>query len=230
MRYTTLLFDLDHTLLDSDTSLTVAFEETMTAAGLDDAGSHYGQFDRINRALWTQVEQGTMTPPEVHVARFEEFASQVGVDAEPVSLASAYAAGLGRHGELYEGARELLEHLAEHATLAMVTNGLSDVQRTRIERLELHQYFDAIVISAELGVSKPAAGIFDATFEALGWPDKGTTIMIGDNLPSDIRGGADYGIATCWYNPTAKTTDADIVTHEVTDLAQIVDVVAGDLD
>ena len=112
--------------------------------------------------------------------------------------------------------------------MAMVTNGLSEVQRARIERLDLGRYFEAIVISAEVGAAKPGGDIFDLTFEALGNPDPAGALMIGDNLPSDIKGGIDYGIATCWYNPGGKSAPPELTpAHTVTDLAAIHDVVTG---
>ena len=229
MRYPTVLFDLDHTLLDSDASLQLALTATLDDADVADPGSHYPTFDALNRALWKQVEAGTMTPPEVHVERFRQLVAALAIDVDPSGLAEFYGASLGAHGELYPGARDLLDALADTGTMmAMVTNGLSEVQRARIERLDLDRYFDAIVISAEVGAAKPGGAIFDLTFEALGNPDPAGAVMIGDNLPSDIKGGIDYGIATCWYNPDGKAAPPELTpAHTVTDLAAIHDVVTG---
>lgn len=229
MRYPTLLFDLDHTLFDSDASLVQALEVALADVGVDDPGGRYEVFDRINRALWKQVEAATMTPQQVHVARFVQLADEIGFDADPAALATRYGRALGEHGELYPGARELLDALAETpVTMALVTNGLSEVQRARIARHGLDRYFAAIVISAEVGAAKPGPAIFDLTFDALGRPDPAGAVMIGDNLPSDILGGADYGIATCWYNPHGRTADLDVaITHDVRTLAEIHDVVMG---
>lgn len=227
MRYETLLFDLDHTLLDSDASEVAAYAHTMATIGLADPDAHFERYVTINREMWRAVEAGTMDPTEVRFRRFERFADEVGIDADPVAMADAFVWGLGANGDLYDGARELLETLAGTVRMAMVTNGLSDVQRARIERLELGAYFDAVVISSEVGVTKPRGEIFDIAFERLGAPAKASAVMIGDSLTSDIRGGADYGIATCWYNRHRATPGTDdlatyeTVTHEVTDLAQI---------
>ncbi len=137
-------------------------------------------------------------------------------------ISKSFEVSLGAKGGLYSEAREVLEQLTQQATLALITNGLSEVQRARIERLDIEQYFDAIVISAEIGASKPGREIFDATFRALGSPTKDTALMVGDSLTSDIRGGADYGIATCWYNPHGKAADPDAkVNHEITRLDQL---------
>jgi YjjG family noncanonical pyrimidine nucleotidase len=223
--YTTLLFDLDHTLLDSDSSEDLAFEAALRAAGVEHPARHRADYDRINRALWAAVEEGSITPDHVRTARFEQLLATAGLDIDPVGLADEFVAGLGRFGELYPGARDVLAALTERASLALVTNGLSEVQRTRIARLDLERYFDAVVISAEVGVAKPAPGIFDLAFAELGQPARASTLMVGDSLTSDVRGGAAYGIATCWYNPHRRSAGtADRIDHEIAQLDELLDV------
>ena len=52
--------------------------------------------------------------------------------------------------------------------------------------------------------------------------------MVGDSLSSDMQGGANYGIATCWYNPNGQSVQrANQVAHEISDLAELLDVVSG---
>ena len=222
MRYTHLLFDLDHTLFDSDASEAAAYAHTMTSIGLDDAAAHFDRYVTINREMWTAVERGELQPTEVRRRRFERFATELGIAADPEEMAAAFVWGLGAFGELYEGVLTMLEVLAGRAALAMVTNGLGDVQRARIDRLDLGRFFDAVVISSEVGVTKPRGEIFDIAFARLGHPAKGAAVMIGDSLTSDIRGGADYGIATCWYNPSGRPAGPDdVVTHEVRRLSDL---------
>ncbi len=228
-KYTTVLFDLDHTLLDSDASEALAFEATLLLAGVDDPYQYLPTYIEINRALWAAVERGESTPGHVRTARFEQFVVAVGLDLDPIVLADAYVDGLGAHGELYPGAREVLETLAGLATLALVTNGLSDVQRTRLRRLQLDSYFDAVVISAEVGVSKPAPEIFDIAFAMLGMPDRSTVLMVGDSLTSDIQGGNDSGIATCWYNARCQAPGAsDRFDYQIHSLQSLPGIAAGD--
>ncbi len=226
MPYQTLLFDLDHTLLDSDASEIAAYAHTMESIGLPDPDDHFERYLRINHRMWQAVERGEIQPTEVRHRRFEQFVAEVGIDADPYEMAEAFVWGLGAHGELYPGARAVLDELAGRAALAMVTNGLSDVQRARIERLDLGVFFDTIVISSEVGATKPRPEIFDVTFDRLGHPAKESAVMIGDSLTSDIRGGSDYGIATCWYNARADSAGPDdVITHEVTSLADLPSVV-----
>jgi YjjG family noncanonical pyrimidine nucleotidase len=224
--YKTVLLDLDHTLLDSDASEVAAFDHALRSQGIDEPGRYFDGYVAINRTLWAGVERGELTPDQVRVTRFERLIASAGLEADPTTMAAAFTTGLGRFGDLYPEARPVLETLAGSVRLALVTNGLSDVQRARIERTGIRAYFDAIVISAEVGASKPGTEIFDLAFGVLGDPARSSTLMAGDSLSSDIAGGIAYGIDTCWYNPGRRPRPSDIeITHEIADLARLPTVV-----
>ena len=226
MRYTTLLFDLDHTLFDFDASETAAFSAALEAAGVRVEDGYHELFISINKALWVRVEAGELTPNDVRVVRFEDLFERAGIDADARSVADHYTTGLGAHGDLYPGARELLEELSSEATLALVSNGIGEVVRDKVTRLDLERYFDAIVVSGEIGVAKPHASFFDIAFARLDHPDKTTTLMIGDNLTSDIGGGINYGIDTCWYAPSSVETSVT-PTYRVERLSEIPAIARG---
>jgi len=216
--YTALLLDLDHTLLDSDASEARAFEHALGGAGVVDPARHLPTYREINAALWARVERGEIKTAELRTVRFAQLVAATGIDASPEALADAFASGLGAYGELYPGARDLLDALdAEPSvSLALVTNGISEIQRARIARLDLGRYFDVIAISSELGVAKPASGIFEFALGGLGSRIKDTALMVGDSLSSDILGGRNAGIATCWYNPHRLPRSVDgLVDHEI---------------
>jgi len=228
MRYPTLLFDLDHTLIDSDESERQAYEHTMATIGLSEPGAYFDRYVSINRSMWSAVEAGDMQPSEVRHRRFERFTAELGIDADPHDMADAFVWGLGNFGDLYDGARELLDELTGVAILAMVTNGLSEVQRARIDRLDLGDYFHTVIISSEVGVTKPRPEIFDLAFDGLGRPERSEALMIGDSLTSDIAGGRNSGVDTCWYNRHgAPRPNGSDVTHEITELGEIPPIVAG---
>lgn len=227
MRYSTVLLDLDHTLFDTNTSEAAAFSHTLNAAGISQPARYTLIYQRINNELWSAVERGEITPPQVRTARFDRLIAEAELDADPNVLADEFVKALGANGDLYIGAREVIEQLSERVTLAMVTNGFSEVQRTRIERLGIGHHFDAVIISAEVGASKPSVEFFDHAFEQLDCPPKETMLMVGDSLSADIRGGSDFGIATCWYNPDKKSAaSTDSVTHEISRLEELLGIVA----
>lgn len=226
MSYQIVLLDLDHTLLDTDTSLELAFADAMTVVGGDGAAA-YGVFDEINRALWKQVESQQLTPPQVHVARFEQLIDQLELQGSPQDMADAFAIGMGEHGELYDGARAMLDGLVDSVTLGLITNGLSGIQRRRLERLNLDRYFETVIISGEVGVAKPGSAIFDLAFDQLDSPQQADVLMVGDSLTSDIAGGRAAGIDTCWYNPHALSVTGDIApTHTIASLTELPGVVS----
>lgn len=219
--YTVLLLDLDHTLLDADASERLAFEHALASAGVAAPDRYLPAFGRINRALWARVERGEISAVHVRTTRFTQLIAATGIDASAEALADAFAGGLGVYGELYPGVRDVLDALDAEPTvsLALVTNGLSEVQRVRIDRLGLGRYFDVIAISSELGTAKPAPAIFEIALAGLGAPAKSSALMVGDSLTSDIQGGRNAGIATCWYNPQRRPGSPDgLVDHEITTL------------
>ena len=222
MSYSTILFDLDHTLFDTGHSELQAFNQAMSVAGIPDAEQHIATYREINTELWVQVERGEITPQQVRTLRFERLVDAFQFNVDPMYLADEFVAGLGANGDLYAGVQEVLKSLSEQHALAIVTNGLGEVQWPRIRRLEIGHLFDAVVISAEVGTAKPGTDIFDLVFAALDYPPKDTVLMVGDSLSSDIQGGTNYGIATCWYNPHGKEAGpSDQVTHEISALEEL---------
>jgi FMN phosphatase YigB (HAD superfamily) len=106
--------------------------------------------------------------------------------------------------------------------MALVTNGIAHVQHSRLDRSGLRPLFETVVISSEIGHAKPHAGFFDETFRRIGGPPRETVLMVGDNLGVDIKGGADYGTATCWINPRRHPRDEAIrVDHELEAVHQL---------
>lgn len=225
--YDVVLLDLDLTLFDFEASEVLAFADCMTEVGIDDAASDriYPRYREINGALWSAVERGELTPSEAGRRRFEQLLAELGiVDGDPVELGDRFQAGLGAHGELYDGAAEVLDALASRFRLGLVTNGLTGVQRTKVRRLGLARWFEAIVISDEVGVAKPDPLIFELVLERLGAVQPVAALMVGDSLSSDVAGANAAGIASCWLNRRGAPRAAELrVDHEITSLDELVE-------
>jgi len=220
LRYTTILFDLDHTLLDSDASEQEAFAVTMHSIDVEPTTEVFAVYHGINQALWRRVEAGEASPNDVKVRRFEQLLSELGVVGDPQEMGATFVQGLADNGDLYEGARSLLESLSGRVRMALVTNGIGAVQRGRIARLDLGGYFEAIAISGELHMSKPDPAIFDHVLSEMDVDDRAGVVMVGDNLASDIAGAANAGIDSIWFDRHGAATSA-VPTYAVTTLAEV---------
>lgn len=233
MPYSTVLFDLDHTLLDSDASEAAAFSQTLRASGCHEPDQHFATYRKINGALWAAVERGEISPNDVKTQRFAELVEVIKLDADPEVIGAQFVEGLAQNGDLYPGARRLLDDLAGHEdiTVGLVTNGIGSVQRTRLDRLDLNSYFSAVAISGELGTSKPAPKIFDLIFAELDDSDRSESLMVGDSLSSDIAGGVAAGIDTAWFNRHGITPpEPPPFTHEFRILGDLVEIVLRAVD
>ena len=225
MRYSHLVFDFDHMLFDTDASEALAFSNTLRSHGVEAPEGLLDTYQRINQALWLQVETGAITPGALKIERFRALARRSGLNYDAHKVAEDYASGLAQFGELYEGASETLEHLALSHRLSMITNGLGPVQRGRLERIGLADAFEPLVISDEVGVAKPRVEIFDLVFGAYPEQPRDTFVMIGDSLSSDVRGGINAGIDTCWFDRHGVGPGSVRPTHVINEINELPDVV-----
>ena len=141
---------------------------------------------------------------------------------EPKEFSDVYLSYLAKNNELLPGVKKIIHELSADFKLALLTNGLSFVQNSRLNGSELREYFDVLIISEDVGLAKPDPGIFQLVFNELNFSDKTKALMIGDNLSSDILGGINFGIDTCWFNPAKKENNTEIIpTYEISRLYQL---------
>ncbi len=199
-RYRWLLFDADGTLFDYDAAEAASVTATWEELGLEAPDGLVEAYRRINAELWRVYEAGGITQKDLQVERFVRLLAELDGGTDPAALSRAYLVILSRQVFLLDGARELLEWASDRFRLALITNGIPEVQRPRFERAGFDRFFPVVVISGEEGVAKPAPEIFDIALERMGAPAREEILLIGDSLSSDVRGGVDFGIDTCWYN------------------------------
>lgn len=216
MAYQWILLDADNTLFDFDRSERHALQTALESYGVPFEEPHIERYHRINAACWRAYEKGAMTKSRLRRYRFEQFFEEIGAAVDPGSFADTYMEALAATDFLIEGARSLLHQLERRYQLVLVTNGLSEVQRPRLANTGLDAFFPIVVVSDEIGHSKPDSKFFEHTFQQIEHPPKAEVLMVGDNINADIRGGKEYGLDTCWYNPGRRPNESSIEpTYEI---------------
>ena len=208
--YNILLLDLDDTIFDFHKQEKVAIEKTLSGAGIAPTEENCILYSQINDKYWKRLEKGEVTRQQVLVGRFEELFATLGVSGNAEKTALAYMENLSQGHYFLPGAEEALIQLQKKYRLFLVSNGTASVQERRLQSAGIEKYFEGIFISQNVGVNKPAKGFFDYCFERISGFNMQKAIIIGDSLTSDILGGKNAGIATCWYNPKGKPQNPDI--------------------
>jgi 2-haloacid dehalogenase len=226
LRYTHLLLDADGTLYDFEGAQAQALESTFKQFDLAFQESYIEEFADINGELWERYEQGELLQAQVVVERFEQLFSAHAIRQDPGGFNRQYLENLADCHDILPGAAEAVTTLYGKVHMAILTNGLSMVQRRRLSRSPLGKYFEALIISEEVGVGKPDKGIFEAAYEIMGKPPKEKMLMVGDSLNADIRGANNFGIDACWVNPRwVIATDGIVVDYEIRKLGELLDIV-----
>ena len=224
--YAWLILDADGTLFDFHRAEAAALDRTPRQMGVKVPPEFLSTFRTINASLWKAFEAGRLRAHDVRTLRFAQLFETLRLPGDPAAFSEAFLTNLVRETRFHDGAESLLTSLRHRVGLVLLTNGFADVQRARIERLGLQGTFDHVLISEEIGAAKPHPATFDIAFARMGHPDRRRVLMAGDSLSSDIQGGEDYGIDTCWFNPgrVANGTAAN-PTYEIAHLGELTELV-----
>ena len=205
-----VLFDLDDTLFDFHKAEKIALTKTLVHFGIDPTEETLALYSAINAAHWKRLELGEISREEVKVGRYRELFKTIGVECDPVKATAYYESMLAIGHYFMPGAPELLEELYGKYRLYIVSNGTAKVQEGRIGSSGIAKYMDGIFISQVLGANKPDKQFFDICFAEILDFSLSETVIIGDSLSSDIKGGINAGITTVWFNPKGIENDNDI--------------------
>lgn len=225
--YKYLLFDADHTLLDFDHDMEIAFRRMYHDVGFDRqipySRSILETYSRCNERWWRRFEQGLCTKPELFRSRFIDFFAETGLTwIEPDQLHTIYFSALGETGTVFDGALELLAALSKCFELYIVTNGNADSQRTRLQSSGLMSYVRDYFISETAGAAKPDKRYFDYVLAHIPGAAPANCIVIGDSLTSDMLGAVNAGMDSIWYNPKhAENVSRLPITFEAESYADI---------
>lgn len=223
MKYKLILFDLDGTLFDYDKAEKSAFEGTLSSFGISDDLAYLNKkYKEINTKIWQEFQEGSITAKKLRTERFRILFEQEKIDLIPFDFSKKYLENLSRSGFLLNGAEDIVSYLSDKFHLSLITNGLMEVQYSRIGNSVLKKYFRDIFVSEEIGFPKPDPRIFDHVFSKLPDFKKEEALIVGDNLTSDIKGGNDYGIDSCWFNEKQYQNKIGVeATYEIEKLEEL---------
>jgi len=227
-RYRWLIFDADGTLFDFRLGETIALQQTTRMHDVAYSSDLHESYSAISAELWRQFELGEISLMHLRVVRFERLFAELGIGLEAESFNLDFMEALGQQRQLLPGAEAVVRDLSSRFQLLLATNGIAVVQRPRFANSSIRRYFEDVVISDEIGVAKPQTGFMEEAFSRMGEPRKSEVLMIGDSLSSDIAGGVNFGVDTCWFNPNGLALDGSPKpTYEIADLTEIDAIVSG---
>lgn len=205
-----LFLDLDDTILDFHKAEHIALGKTFRDFGLEPTDEVMARYSLINKAHWERLERKELTREEVLVGRFAVLFGEYGIAVDPTLCARTYENNLSIGHYFLTGAYEAVEALSKKYKLYLASNGTAKVQAGRLASANISHFFQEIFISQEIGANKPDIAYFNGCFAKIPDFDVSKSMIVGDSLTSDILGGIQAGMKTCWVNPTGKPARADI--------------------
>lgn len=212
-KYTTLLFDFDDTLFDFTASSKFALQKTFEQYHIIFTEEYFELFERINKQLWEAFERGEYTKEQILPLRFSMMFDNASIDCEAFN--SSYLDNISNSVFPFEGTYELCEQLSKSYDMYIVTNSVERVILNRMARSGMDKYFLNCFISERIGAAKPDKKYFEYALGHINEKDKARVLIIGDSTTSDILGGINAGIDTCWLDRNGRNPQAIKPTYTV---------------
>lgn len=231
MKYKDLFVDFDDTLYDTYGNAVIALRETFEAFRLerffDSPQVFYDAYWAANIDLWTHYSRGEITRTYLIIERFRRpLSAGHGLQVTEqlcLEMSDRFLDFCSSKPGVIDGAHELTDYLKQKGyRMHLCSNGFHEVQYKKLEACGLRSFFDTIILSEDAGVNKPSPLYFDYALKVSG-ADKATTIMIGDNLQTDIVGANNAGFDTILFNRW-NVDPSPIPTHTVSTLREIMDI------
>lgn len=230
-KFEIILWDVDQTLLDFKRSESYAVRHCFGLFGLEITDEIVALYSGINESFWKRIEKGEIAKKEALIERFRTLFAQIGVTGvEPEEFQKHYADALGSVYYYQDDSYELVKQLKGQYRQYLVTNGITHTQRKKLKLSGLDELVEDIFVSEEIGVPKPQKEYFDRCFSRIQDFDKEKAIIVGDSLSSDMLGGNNAGLVTCWYNPGGLKNDSEVrIDYEINNLQDIISVLNEEL-
>lgn len=209
--YDLILLDADGTLFDFDAAAETAFRVAAAEAGFGSrpasVGELFSRYRVINHGIWAELERGEIDKESLKAERFRRLFAEFGIGADPAPFSARFLVLLSEGAQVLPGAEEFARALAGAGKrLAIVTNGISAVQRGRFARSPFVGLIGDLLISEELGAEKPSPVFFAEAFRRLGRSEteKSGVVVVGDSWSADIMEAVGFGLDAVWFNPAGK--------------------------
>ncbi|GAA4829693.1 HAD family hydrolase [Paenibacillus vulneris] len=199
-----IFFDLDGTLLDFKAAEFMGVQGFHRQFGerlkLQDVPceSFYVEWCRVAVKHYSRYLKGELTFGQQQAERMKELVKGEISDKEASSFFDTYIHHFEQHWKPYDDVLPCLQKLSGYK-LGVITNGDSRQQRMKLERMGLKDYFDVVVASGDIGVSKPDAAIFTYACQFAG-EDVMKATYVGDDVRTDIVPCEKLGIYGIWLN------------------------------
>jgi len=228
MKYTWILFDADNTLFDFTYSQKNALKYTFKEFGISYKDDLFPVFTALNNKIWKAYDENKITHEEIKTERFKILFNDIGVqNIDLVSFNIHFIENLIKFSKLIDNTEQYLVGLHGKIKMAIITNGMKEVQRPRFNNCKIKHIFDNVFISGEMGLSKPNREYFEFVHKQTGSLSKSQYIVVGDNNIADVKGGKEYGFDTCWFNPNSLENDkkeyTDFEIKKITELKEILE-------
>lgn len=224
MKYQWILFDADETLFSFNSYL--GLKSMLARYQIDFSEQDYEAFQAVNKPLWVAYQNNEITAQDIQTRRFAKLSALTGV--EPLKLNQELMAEMAWVSKPLDGVIEMLNALHGKVKMGIITNGFTELQQKRLDNTGTSYFFEIVVVSEQIGAAKPDRQVFDYAFALIDEFDRTKVLMVGDTLASDILGGNNAGIDTCWINWHKLENDTGInPTYEVNTISQIIEIVEG---
>lgn len=223
-KYTTVLWDLDQTILDFDKSMDYAIRTSFEKLGLAVTDEIVARYAVINDSYWKRLELGEITKEEVLLGRFRTLFEELGITQyQAEDIAGFYQDQLGSVAFYLDDADKVICRLKENGYKQYIlTNGVNRTQEQKLKISGLDQIMDGVFVSELIGYPKPMKEYYDACFAKLVGVGRAECLIVGDSLTSDMKGANNAGVAACWYNPKQIENTSDVtVDHEIRHLQEL---------
>jgi len=223
-KYSILLFDADDTLFDYKKAELAALHNTFKKFHLPLDDDILALYKQINQQLWDAFEKGEVTKEKLKLQRFAQLFEALQIFCDVESFSNAYLTELGKGTYLLDNAYKVCEYLAAKYHLAIVSNGIHNVQTARFEASEIKPFFNELFTSEAIGYQKPEKEFFSTVFKKMNITEsmKKEVLLIGDSLSADIKGGMNIGIDTCWFNINNEYNTLPLApTYEIKQLSDL---------